>query len=326
MIAAVVPAAGRSARMGRPKLLIDFEGESLIHRVVLALREGGADRVVVVPPADSPDAAAIAAAAFEAGAEVLVPEHQPAEMRESVELGLAVLDTDPRPTTILLAPGDVPGITPGLVARLLDVAHENPDHLVIPTHGGHRGHPIVLPWGVALQIRDLPEDAGVNRLVDQYRDQVLEVSITSPGEIGDVDTPEDLEHWKATRPEAEPRSEISERDVDDRSPAPGTRIMVKVRLFALAKDRAGGSEVEVELALPATVGDLRKTLRDRIPQLGPLCAGAMISLDEEYASDDTLVTSESRLALIPPVSGGGEAETQVPGWNGRSPFGNLYLR
>ena len=31
----------------------------------------------------------------------------------------------------------------------------------------------------------------------------------------------------------------------------------------------------------------------------------MIAVDEEYASDDAPLTAESRVAVIPPVSGGG---------------------
>ena len=64
MIAAVVPAAGRSARMGRAKLLLPIDGTTIIARVVTALRRGGADRVIVVaPPADAPEGPAIAAEA-----------------------------------------------------------------------------------------------------------------------------------------------------------------------------------------------------------------------------------------------------------------------
>jgi molybdenum cofactor cytidylyltransferase len=304
MIAAIVPAAGRSVRMGRPKLLMPFDGESLIHRVVTALHDGGADRVVVVPPADSPETAAIAAEADDAGAQVVIPETQPAEMRDSVELGLAVLDAGVRPTTVLLTPGDVPGITWGLVARLLQVARDHPDRIVIPSHDGHRGHPIVLPWDVAVRIRELPDDAGVDRLVDGHRSEVLEVAVPRPGEIDDLDTPEDLESWLATRGgsglSAEP---IPSSGLDGTVPS-GDRMTVCVRLFALAKERAGCSEVAVDLDAPATVGDLRVALRNQVPQLGPLSAGAMISVDEEYASDETRIHGASRIALIPPVSGG----------------------
>ena len=45
MIAAVVPAAGSSKRMGQPKLLVEFDGHTLIGRVVGALRAGGVERV-----------------------------------------------------------------------------------------------------------------------------------------------------------------------------------------------------------------------------------------------------------------------------------------
>ena len=295
MIAAVVPAAGRSTRMGRPKLLMEFQGEPLIQRVVTALLAGGADRTVVVAPVDSPEGPAIAAAASAAGAELVIPESQPDEMRDSVELGLAVLDLDPRPIRILLTPGDVPGITPGLVARLLEVATANPDRIVIPTHDGHHGHPIVLPWDIAIQVRDLPDDAGVNRLVDANRHLLVEVPVSAPGEIDDLDTPEELDRWRRSQSAALDR-------------APGNATMtVRVRLFALARERAGRPEVEVGLATPATVGDLREALRAAIPQLGPICTGAMVSVDEEYASDQTPIAADSRLALIPPVSGGGSA-------------------
>jgi molybdenum cofactor cytidylyltransferase len=312
--------------MGRPKLLIEFEGESLIRRVVTALGEGGADRIIVVAPADSPETAAIAAEAAAAGAEVLIPEAQPAEMRDSVELGLAVFDADPRPTSLLLTPGDVPGISPSLVARLLELAREHPDRLVIPAHDGDHGHPIVLPWAIAIRIRELPHDAGVNRLVDQHREKILEVSGPAPGEIADVDTPEDLERWNETRAASVGRGEDSRPGSLDRSQAPDAKMRVRVRLFALARERAGRPDVEVELAHPATVGDLRKALAARVPQVGPLCAGAMISVDEEYASDDIPVTEASRLALIPPVSGGGDTERPVLRMDERNPLETQQLR
>ena len=48
MIYAVVPAAGRSRRMGQPKLLLGMGGQTVIEHVITALREGGVDRVLVV--------------------------------------------------------------------------------------------------------------------------------------------------------------------------------------------------------------------------------------------------------------------------------------
>jgi molybdenum cofactor cytidylyltransferase len=196
MIAAVVPAAGRSRRMGRPKLLLNVGGQTLIHRVVTALRGGGAERVIVVaPPPDSPEGPLIAAEATRGGAEVLAPVARPAEMRQSVELGLACLRGEPPPCLVLLCPGDSPGITPGLVARLLDLAARRPDCIVVPCSDGHRGHPVVFPWEVAAEVQTLPPDEGINLLVARHRDRVIEAAVEESERIDDLDSPEDLRRW-----------------------------------------------------------------------------------------------------------------------------------
>ena len=77
-----------------------------------------------------------------------------------------------------------------------------------------------------------------------------------------------------------------------------------VRLFALAKERAGRPELRIELAAPATVADLRAALCSQWPELGPLWSRALIAIDEEYATDDATITPGSPIAVIPPVSGG----------------------
>jgi CTP:molybdopterin cytidylyltransferase MocA len=113
--------------MGRPKLLVPIQGQALLARVVTALREGGVTRVIVVaPPESAAPAAALAAIARRAGAEVVVPESPPPEMRDSIELGLETLSLGPPPRHVLFCPGDSPGITRELVARLLDCAARLP--------------------------------------------------------------------------------------------------------------------------------------------------------------------------------------------------------
>ena len=105
MIAAIVPAAGRSERMGRPKLLLPLQGQTLIARVVTALRAGGADLVVVVaPPEDSDEGPAVAQAARGAGAFVVAPTERPAEMRDSIEIGLATIAKFTPPDHLMFAP------------------------------------------------------------------------------------------------------------------------------------------------------------------------------------------------------------------------------
>jgi molybdenum cofactor cytidylyltransferase len=210
MIAAIVPAAGRSLRMGQPKLLLELDGQTVIFRVVTALLAGGAERVVVVaPPADSPEGPALASESARGGAEVVVPPTRPAEMRESIERALDVLVQGPQPRLVLLTPGDSPGISPVLVARLLESAARSPGNLVIPRHGSRRGHPIALPWDVAAEIRTLPAGLGVNALVARQAARIVEVVVADPNAVADLDTPEDLRQWSLQRPPGERHDEDS---------------------------------------------------------------------------------------------------------------------
>jgi molybdenum cofactor cytidylyltransferase len=310
MIAAVVPAAGRSARMGRPKLLLTFGGATLIHRVVTALRHGGVGRVIVVaPPSAAPEGPAIAVEAARAGAEVVSPAARPLEMRLSIELGLGALGDAPPPGHVLLGPADSPGITAAVVARLLDVAARRPDCIIVPCHDGRRGHPIILPWDVADEIRDLPPDVGVNALVARHRDRVLELAFPDPNLVVDLDTPQDWERWSRQLTRFHPEPEGPVRESPDQAPQLMDQIQVKVRLFALAKERAGRPELALELPAAPTVADLRAALRAHLPALGPLWMSALIAVDEEYAEDDVPITPGSQLAVIPPVSGGAGAGT-----------------
>jgi molybdenum cofactor cytidylyltransferase len=284
-IAAIVPAAGASRRMGRPKLLIELDGRPLIARVVSALAAGGARPVVVVaPPADVPEGPPIADAAARAGAVVVVPESRPAEMRDSAELALAELDRaeGTPPSAVVLAPADSPGLNGSLVARLIERARERPGSIVIPTSAGRRGHPILLPWGLARAIADLPPDVGVNALVARHEGDVVEVEVADEAVTTDLDTPDDLRRLEAGR---------------------GLQEHV-VRLFAIARERAGKAEATVRLPSKATVADLRAALAEQVPGLAAIAPRVMIAVDSEYAADDHELKPGASLAVIPPVSGG----------------------
>ncbi len=197
MIAAVVPAAGESRRMGRPKLILPVGGRALIARVVTALRDGGASVVIVVaPPIDADGAAILHAEANDAGAVLLVPDRRPAEMRESFEHAIDHLSRgDREPSTILLAPADSPGLSAELVARVVDRARDEATSIVVPVFRGKRGHPVALPWKLAREVLELPAGMGVNALLKRHVDRVVALNVTDPTSVVDLNTPDDYERW-----------------------------------------------------------------------------------------------------------------------------------
>jgi len=283
-IAAIVPAAGSSRRMGTPKLLLEFEGRPLIARVVSALLAGGARPVIVVaPPLDTAEGPLLIEAASRAGAVVVAPETRPAEMRDSIELAVAELERAAAPPrAVVIVPADSPRLDGPIVARVLAAWSEHPEAIVIPTSGGRRGHPIVLPWGLARTIADLPPDVGVNALVARHAAEVVEIEVADESVVTDLDTPEDLRR-------IEGQGGVQERSV---------------RLFAIARERAGRGEVLVQLPARATVADLRSALAEQVPGLASIAPQVMIAVDSEYAGDDIELPPGASLAVIPPVSGG----------------------
>jgi molybdopterin converting factor subunit 1 len=81
-------------------------------------------------------------------------------------------------------------------------------------------------------------------------------------------------------------------------------MMVPVRLFAAAREIAGGSEVAVEVHDGATVADVQRSLLAMVPKLEQILPHARWAVDAEFAAAETVVNEESEIALIPPVSGG----------------------
>jgi molybdopterin synthase catalytic subunit/molybdopterin converting factor small subunit len=69
--------------------------------------------------------------------------------------------------------------------------------------------------------------------------------------------------------------------------------------------------VEVELALPATAGDLWRTLRERYPALARYEGAIAIAVNQSFASHSTALAPGDQVALLPPVSGG-SADAPAP--------------
>jgi molybdopterin converting factor small subunit len=83
---------------------------------------------------------------------------------------------------------------------------------------------------------------------------------------------------------------------------------VRVKLFAVAKQRVGQAEIDVELPAAAqpktTIGHLRGAIVEQYPALADVLAHARIAVDNEYAADSAAISPTAQFAIIPPVSGG----------------------
>jgi MoaE-MoaD fusion protein len=76
-------------------------------------------------------------------------------------------------------------------------------------------------------------------------------------------------------------------------------VLVKVRLFAGLRERAGRGALELELPDGARAGDVWSALA-----LGDRPGGLAVAVNRRYVDDDEPLSEGDEVALIPPVSGG----------------------
>lgn len=187
---AIVPAAGRSQRMGRPKLLAPWRGQPLIAATIRAWQTAAVEAVVVVVDAGDSD---LIAATQQLGVELVLPAHRPAEMKDSVRIALEHVQTKLAPTAAdvwLLAPADMPELSPAVARQLISAAAQHPGRIVVPVHDGRRGHPVLFPWTLAAEVATLAAHEGVSALVSRHEVVALECGAACLA--ADIDSPDDL--------------------------------------------------------------------------------------------------------------------------------------
>ena len=178
-------AAGAGRRMGRPKALVELEGEPLVARALRTLVDGGAAPVVVVLGAEATRVRAVLPAGVWA---VEAPDWADG-MSASLRAGLRALDATPADAAVVQLV-DLPGVTAAVVARLAAVTSR--DVLARAAYGGRPGHPVLLGrahWaGVCAAAVG---DAGARGYLAGRADVAL-VECGDLAEPDDVDTPEQL--------------------------------------------------------------------------------------------------------------------------------------
>jgi MoaE-MoaD fusion protein len=81
-------------------------------------------------------------------------------------------------------------------------------------------------------------------------------------------------------------------------------MTVRVKLFAVARERVGNDELFIDLPQDATIADLKRVVAAASPTLTTILPHALWAVNAAYATDTTPINEESEIALIPPVSGG----------------------
>lgn len=81
-------------------------------------------------------------------------------------------------------------------------------------------------------------------------------------------------------------------------------MTVRVKLFAILRERAGTGELSMQLPDGAAADRAVQAVAERFPSLRPHLAKAACAVNLAYAPRSTVLSDGDELALIPAVSGG----------------------
>jgi molybdopterin converting factor subunit 1 len=81
-------------------------------------------------------------------------------------------------------------------------------------------------------------------------------------------------------------------------------MQVRLRFFALYRDRAGVEEAMLDLPERVPVSEVVQRVRDAYPKLRDLPQRVLVAVNMEYVDGGHLLNEGDEIALIPPVAGG----------------------
>jgi molybdopterin converting factor subunit 1 len=79
---------------------------------------------------------------------------------------------------------------------------------------------------------------------------------------------------------------------------------IKILFFATLRDRAGTKSLELEIPDDTTVQGLKDWIVRDYPSLEQSMESIVISINREFAFDESVVPANAEVAMFPPVSGG----------------------
>ena len=185
--AALVLAAGAGRRFGRPKALVELDGELLVDRAVRIAAGAGCAPVVVVLGAD----AGVVARASTAAAVVVVNEGWRDGMGSSLRCGLSALTDLGAPGAVVLLV-DQPGVPVEVIHRLTRAWRAGAT-AVAAVYDVQPRNPVLLDARVWPEVMSVAVgDVGARAWLRAHPDEVTMAACDDLGSPTDIDTPADL--------------------------------------------------------------------------------------------------------------------------------------
>ena len=188
-IAIIILAAGASTRMGQPKQLLAWQGETLIRRMVkMALATRCSTFVVLGANANQihPEISGF-------DIKIMENENWQQGMSTTMRVGLqALLKAQPDVQAALFLLTDQPFVTTDYLEQLIDHFEKPATSIIASAYAGQLGVPALFGRAWFDELMQIEGDRGARALLMQHQEEVLAVPF--PAGKFDLDTPEDFDN------------------------------------------------------------------------------------------------------------------------------------
>jgi len=188
MISAILLAAGESRRMGEFKQLLRLGDKSFVEHCVDNLLASRVDEVIIVTGHRELE---VRRAVGDRPVRFAHNADYQSGMASSIKCGVQALSESTRACVLALV--DQPQIGADVINLVIETYEKATAIIVIPTHGGRNGHPILLDVSLKEEILTMDPEQGLRQVVRAHLDQVARVEVSSRAVLEDCDLPEDYE-------------------------------------------------------------------------------------------------------------------------------------
>lgn len=184
-IAAILLAAGGSVRLGRPKQLLTFRGETLLRHAARVAVGSGCDETCVVLGASCdrmrPEVEGL-------GVQVVLNPDWASGMGSSIKVGLEAALRDPHMLEgVLILLADQPLIRPSQLCRMISLFRSSGSTIVVAHYEGHPGPPALFGSALFPELLSLEAGQGARGLLDGRQEDTLFFDLPEAGVDVDVD-------------------------------------------------------------------------------------------------------------------------------------------
>ncbi len=192
MISAIILAAGKSTRMGQPKMLLPWGTTTVVGQVIETVQRAGIEDVLIITGGAQREVEKITS--HYQVRTIRNDSFENKEMLSSIQCGLRNQKSETQATLICL--GDQPQVEEGSVWDICEAFRKSSSNLIVPSYHMKRGHPWLVARVLWNELLNMQSSESPRDFLNSHADEIEYLVVETRSVIQDIDDPDDYLKFK----------------------------------------------------------------------------------------------------------------------------------